>query len=240
MGSTRRSFTEEYKDQAVAFVIEGNRSVADVAGDIGVHEMTLGRWVKKTRDSQREQIPPDAELTGSERLELIRLRAELKDEKATIAELQMQVEFAAIADWADSNSYPVAFMCVELGVSRSGYYAWRTAAPSQRSKDDTTLIAIMKKLHAEARGNPGVRRLHAGLAALGHRLSRKRVWRLMKVAGLRGRHPKAWKRTTIGGDKPVPAPDLIGRSFWAERPNEKWCGDITYVKTWDGWAYVAT
>src|SRR5664280_1449360 len=125
MGSTRRSFTEEYKDQAVAFVIEGNRSVADVARNIGVHEMTLGKWVKKTRDSQREQIPPDAELTGSERLELIRLRAGLKDDKATIAELQMQVEFAkksgdlvrerqavkfaAIADWADSNSYPVAF-----------------------------------------------------------------------------------------------------------------------------------
>src|SRR5674536_121702 len=141
------------------------------------------------------------------------------------------VKFAAIADWADSNSYPVAFMCVELGVPRSGYYAWRTAAPSQRSKDDTTLIAIMKKLHAEARGNPGVRRLHAGLAALGHRLSRKRVWRLMKVAGLRGRHPKAWKRTTIGGDKPVPVPDLIGRSFWAEPPNEKWCGDITVSYT---------
>src|SRR5664280_2092657 len=68
MGSTRRSFTEEYKDQAVVFVIEGNRSVADVARNIGVHEMTLGRWVKKTRDSQREQIPPDAELTGSERI----------------------------------------------------------------------------------------------------------------------------------------------------------------------------
>src|SRR5664280_33696 len=103
MGSTRRSFTEEYKDQAVAFGIEGNRSVADVARNIGVHEMTLGKWVKKTRDSQQEQIPPDAELTGSERLELIRLRAELKDDKATIA------------DRADSNSYPVAFMCVELG-----------------------------------------------------------------------------------------------------------------------------
>src|SRR5664279_1684481 len=86
MGSTRRSFTEEYKDQAVAFVIEGNRSVADVARNIGVHEMTLGKWVKKTRDSQQELIPPDAELTGSERLELIRLRAGLKDDKATIAE----------------------------------------------------------------------------------------------------------------------------------------------------------
>src|SRR5664280_2048934 len=63
MGSTRRSFTEEYKDQAVAFVIEGNRSVADVARNIGVHEMTLGKWVKKTRDSQQEQIAPDARTT---------------------------------------------------------------------------------------------------------------------------------------------------------------------------------
>jgi putative transposase len=150
------------------------------------------------------------------------------------------VKFAAIADWAASNSYPVSFMCAELGVSRSGYYAWRTAGPSQRSKDDTTLIAIMKRLHAEARGNPGVRRMRAGLAAVGYRLSHKRVWRLMKAADLRGRHPRAWKRTTIGGDRPVPAPDLIGRAFYAEAPNQKWCGDITYVKTWDGWAYVAT
>jgi putative transposase len=131
-------------------------------------------------------------------------------------------------------------MCAELGVSTSGYYAWRNSPPSQRSLDDAFYIAVMKKLHADARGNPGVRRLHAGLAALGHRLSRKRVWRLMQAAGLRGRHPKAWKRTTVHGDKPVPAPDLLRRDFTAKRQNEKWCGDITYVKTWEGWAYVAT
>jgi transposase len=100
MGSTRRSFTEEYKEQAVAFVLDGNRSVADVARNIGVHEMTLGKWVKKVRESRQAQVPADAELTGSERLELIRLRAEAKDDKATIAELQMQVEFAKnIATW---------------------------------------------------------------------------------------------------------------------------------------------
>ena len=139
--------------------------------------------------------------------------------------------FAAVADWADSGDFPVTLMCDWLGVSRSGYYAWRTAEPSQRSKDDATLIAVMRQLHADSRGNPGVRRLWAGLVAVGYRVSKKRVWRLMKAAGLRGRHPKAWKRTTIGGDNPVPAPDLIGRAFFAARPNEKWCGDITYVKT---------
>ena len=150
------------------------------------------------------------------------------------------MKFAAIADWAASDSYPVSFMCAQLGVSRSGYYAWRKALPSARSKADITYIALLRRISANCRGNPGVRRLRAGLAALGHRLSHKRVWRLMKAAGLRGRHPRAWRRTTIGGHNPVPAPDLIGRDFTAQRPNEKWCGDITYVKTWDGWAYVAT
>jgi transposase len=100
MGSTRRRFTEEYKDQAVAFVIDGGRSIADVARNIGVHEMTLGKWVKKARDAQAEQMPPDAPLTESERAELIRLRADSKDQAATIAELQMQVEFAKkVATW---------------------------------------------------------------------------------------------------------------------------------------------
>ena len=100
MGSTRRSFTEEYKDQAVAFVIEGNRSIADVARNIGVHEMTLGKWVKKVRDARQEQVPPDAPLPESERAELVRLRVDFKDATATIAEPQMQVEFAKkVATW---------------------------------------------------------------------------------------------------------------------------------------------
>jgi putative transposase len=150
------------------------------------------------------------------------------------------VRFAAIADWADSGDYPVSFMCAWLGVSRSGYYAWRGAEPSQRSRDDSALIAVMKKIYEEARGNPGVRRMRAGLAALGQLVSHKRVHRLMQAAGLRGRHPRAWKRTTIGGDRPVPAPDRIGRDFSAARPDMKWCGDVTYIKTWDGWAYLAT
>ncbi|WP_322756677.1 IS3 family transposase, partial [Frankia sp. Cas3] len=148
--------------------------------------------------------------------------------------------FAAIADWAASEEFPVAFMCTELAVSRSGYYAWRRGEPSQRPRDDTTYTAPIRKIYREGRGNPGVRRVRAALTAAGHFLSSKRLWRLMKAAGLQGRHPKAWKRTTIGGDRPVPAPDLLGRDFTAGAPDTRWCGDITYVTTWDGWAYVAT
>jgi len=150
------------------------------------------------------------------------------------------VKFAAIADWAASDAFPVAFMCRQLRVSRSGYYAWLAAGPSPRATDDATVTTLIATLFGDGRGNPGVRRVRAGLAALGRQLSHKRVWRLMRAAGLRGRHPRAWKRTTVAGDQPVPAPDLVARDFTAEHPNEKWCGDLTYVKTWDGWAYLAT
>lgn len=150
------------------------------------------------------------------------------------------MKFAAIADWAAQDEYPVTFMCEELGVSRSGYYRWRDAPPSARTTFDELLTALIVAICAKGRGNPGVRRVRAGLAAAGHRVSHKRVHRLMQAADLRGRHPRAWKRTTVPGEKPVSAPDLIGRAFSADEPNTKWCGDISYVKTWDGWAYVAT
>jgi putative transposase len=150
------------------------------------------------------------------------------------------VKFAAIADWADLDEFPVEFMCRELGVSRSGYYAWRGRAPSERARADAGLREVIAQVWQRLRGNPGVRRVHAELITLGHKVSPKRVWRLMRETGLQGRHPKPWKRTTTAGDAPVPAPDLIGRDFTAEAVNQRWCGDITYIKTWDGWAYLAT
>lgn len=94
MGSTRRSFTDEYKDEAVRFVTEEGRPIAEVARNIGVHEMTLGKWVKKVREAQQAITPADAPLNEPERFELIRLRAEVKDKDAENAELRMQVEFA--------------------------------------------------------------------------------------------------------------------------------------------------
>jgi len=90
MGSTRRRFTEEYKANAVALVIDSGRTNADVAESIGVHEMTLGKWVKKARDEGRD---PDRSLNESERAELERLREEVK-------QARMEAEFAKkVATW---------------------------------------------------------------------------------------------------------------------------------------------
>jgi transposase InsO family protein len=149
------------------------------------------------------------------------------------------VIFAAIANWADHHEYPVNFMCRLLRVSRSGYYKWRDTPESPHSITDQHLCDLLADLWAKL-NRPGVRRLHAELRALGWRVARKRVWRLMRRLHLAGRHHRAWRRTTIPGSRPVDAPDLIGRDFTAARRDTRWCGDITYVKTWDGWAYLAT
>jgi putative transposase len=85
-----------------------------------------------------------------------------------------------------------------------------------------------------------VRRVWAELIARGVRVAAKRVWRLMKAAGLRGRHPRAWKKTTVAAQRPIDAPDLIRQNFTAAEPNTRWCGDITYIQTVDGWVYTAT
>jgi putative transposase len=157
------------------------------------------------------------------------------------------VKYAAIADWADDEddnegdgAYPVTFMCAQLGVSRSGYYRWRADGPCERERTDAELTEQIHQVHTELHGNPGVRRVWAELVVRGYRVARKRVWRLMRAAGLRGRHPRAWKRTTVAGQRPIDAPDLIGRDFTAEAPDTRWCGDITYVRTVDGWVHLAT
>jgi putative transposase len=150
------------------------------------------------------------------------------------------VKYAAIAGWAAEGDYPVTFMCAQLEVARQGYYRWLKAGPSERERTDTELTDTIREIHRDLHGDPGVRRVWAELVVRGYRTARKRVWRLMRAAGLQGRHPRAWKRTTVAGPRPIDAPDLIGRDFTAENPNTRWCGDISYIQTVDGWAYVAT
>ena len=105
MGATRRAFTPEYKQQSVAFVIDGGRPVAEVARNIGVHEVTLSKWVKVARAAAESGANPDAPLGESERAELVRLRGESRDDKSAIAEPRMQVEFAKkVATWFAKSS----------------------------------------------------------------------------------------------------------------------------------------
>jgi putative transposase len=150
------------------------------------------------------------------------------------------VKYAAIADWADAKEFPVTFMCDQLGVVRQGYYRWLVEGPCERERTDAELTELIREIHRDLHGHPGVRRVWAELVVRGVRVAAKRVWRLMQAAGLHRRHPRTWKKTTVAGQRPIDAPDLIGQDFTAAEPNTRWCGDITYIQTVDGWVYTAT
>ena len=96
----------------------------------------------------------------------------------------------------------------------------------------------IRAIHERSRCTYGAPRIHAELRARKKRVSRKRVARLMRVAGVVGRPPRRFRRTTVA-DPEVQVQDLVQRSFTAMAPDEKWFGDITYIRTWEGWLYLA-
>jgi putative transposase len=140
---------------------------------------------------------------------------------------------------ANQATYPVATMCRLLEVSTSGYYAWRARQPSARACEDAELTAAIRHFHAASKGIYGAPKIHADLAAAGHRVGRKRVARLMRAAGLQGVSRRKSARTTRRDERQRPAPDLVQRDFTATGPNQLWVADITYVPTWAGFLYLA-
>jgi putative transposase len=130
-------------------------------------------------------------------------------------------------------------MCRVLGVSPSGYYAWRKRPASARAQADQRLLRQIRTAHEASRGTYGVPRIHAELAAQGIRVGRKRVARLMRAAGIVGVSRRRWTTTTERDRRARPAPDLVERDFGVEGPDRLWVADITYVPTWAGFLYLA-
>jgi putative transposase len=141
---------------------------------------------------------------------------------------------------AEKANYPVAWMCRLLQVPRSSFYAWRNRAESPSAARRRELAVHVRRVFAAGRGAYGCRRVAAQLNRDGHRCSVGLVADLMREAGLRACQPRAYKRTTVPGEEPVTSPDLISRDFTAGTPGQKMVGDITYLKTGEGWLYLAT
>ncbi len=140
---------------------------------------------------------------------------------------------------AEKDSYPVRNMCRWLAVSASGFYDWYRRPPSPRTRRRTTLDTQVRALFAASRQTYGARRIAAALRASGTPASVRLVRRVMRRAGLRACQPRAYRRTTLPGQAPAPT-DRLRRDFTAARPGEKLVGDITYIRTGEGWLYLAT
>lgn len=131
-------------------------------------------------------------------------------------------------------------MCRVLGVSRAGFYAWERRAPSDRDLADAWLTEKIREIHTASKETYGSRRVHADLRlAHGIRVGCKRVERLMALAGLSGLPERPRRRTTVRLEGVRVAPDLVERDFNPTAANRTWSADITYIRTWEGWLYLA-
>lgn len=126
-----------------------------------------------------------------------------------------------------------------MGVSRSGFYAWRCREPSARDIADEELTGRIATIHKASKATYGAPRIHAELADDGIHVGRKRIERLMKAAGLQGVSRRKGTRTTVRDERVRPAPDLVDRHFCADEPDRLWVADITYLPTWAGFLYLA-
>jgi transposase InsO family protein len=130
-------------------------------------------------------------------------------------------------------------MCEALDVSRSGYYAWRGRPPSKREMANRELYKKIKAVYDTSHGTYGSPRIYRELKRQGIPCSENRVARLMRLRGLRARQTKTYKTTTRRNKADPVAPNVLKRDFEAERPNKKWLSDITYIRTEEGWLYLA-
>ena len=131
--------------------------------------------------------------------------------------------------------------CALLKVSRAAFYQHR-AGPSPREREDAELTGRIRAVHEESKGRYGAPRVHAELRRRGRRHGRKRIARLMRAAGIWGKAPRRWRKTTIPDPAAAARADRIRRDFTADasKLNARWCGDITSIGTWQGWLYLAT
>ncbi|MFE0601941.1 IS3 family transposase [Streptomyces sp. NPDC058892] len=236
----------------------GKRTYAAVAADVGVTGETLRSRVRQA-DEQSGRRHGHGEPAGESRdEELARLRAEngrlrkaelgvgtRAGDSAAGGGLFREGDEVKTHRWdfvsAHAEVFGVQRICRVLQVSWSGYYRWIDGAKAraERQAADDALVAEIREVHTMHKGTYGVRRVHAELRGFGHAVNRKRVERLMRLNRIEGRHLRRRKRTTVPDRLAPPAPDLVRRDFSAGRLDEKWCGDITYVRVGGWWLYLA-
>ena len=136
--------------------------------------------------------------------------------------------------------WPVRIMCDALSVSPSGFYAWRSRPESRRNIANRALLVDIRRVHAQHRERYGAPRIHAELRAEGHAISRKRVARIMRQHGIQARAPRRYRVCTTDSKHSLPvAENLLDQNFGANRPDQVWLADITYIPTGEGWLYLA-
>jgi len=237
--STKR-YTDEFKIEAVRQIVEYGRPVAEVAERLGVSVHSLYGWRR-----QHGQGEVGRRVEQDQNAEVRRLKAELRrvTEERDILKSRRVLCQGVRAKYAfmkcHVDQFGLAAMCRVLSVHRSGYYAWLRGPTSPRERDEQRLLGLIKHSWLESGSVYGHRKITSDLRELGETCSRHRVARLMKNEGLRamvgyGRRPRP-----LSGPVGSVAKNVLARGFKVSEPNRAWVTDITYIRTYDGFMYLA-
>ncbi|HAK8806649.1 TPA: IS3 family transposase [Salmonella enterica] len=235
-----KRYPEEFKTEAVKQVVDRGYSVSSVATRLDITTHSLYAWIKKYGpDSSTNKEQSDAQA------EILRLQKELKrvtDERDIFKKSRgvlrkaVRLRYAFIRD--NTHCWPVRLLCRVLDVHPSGFYAWLQQPHSQREQANQMLTGQIKQFWLESGCVYGYRKIHLDLRDTGQQCGVNRVWRLMKRAGIKAqvgyRSPRARK-----GEDSIVAPDRLQRQFNPDAPDERWVTDITYIRTHEGWLYLA-
>lgn len=140
---------------------------------------------------------------------------------------------------AHRKAFPIKLMCQTLRVSERGFYKWRGRPKSKHQQRDEVLIEKIRVFHCNSRYSYGSPRIHSDLKKAGEKVSQKRVARLMRQQGIRGRSKRKFKTTSNSNPKRLVAGNHLQQKFQTDAPNQKWVSDITYILTKEGWLYLA-
>ncbi|MGS3451288.1 IS3 family transposase [Klebsiella electrica] len=235
-----KRYPEEFKIEAVKQVVDRGYSVSSVATRLDITTHSLYAWIKKYGpDSSTNKEQSDAQA------EIRRLQKELKrvtDERDIFKKSRgvlrkaVRLRYAFIRD--NSCCWPVRLLCRVLDVHPSGFYAWLQQPHSQHHQADLRLTGQIKQFWLESGCVYGYRKIHLDLRDSGQQCGVNRVWRLMKRAGIKAqvgyRSPRARK-----GEASIVSPNRLQRQFNPDAPDERWVTDITYIRTHEGWLYLA-
>ncbi|MCX7420857.1 MAG: IS3 family transposase [Planctomycetia bacterium] len=244
--SKRRVFTREFKVEAVALVSRQGLSFAETARRLEIGQSLLRKWQEQLAVAGSKAFAAKSQPSALEeenrrlRAENDRLRMEREILKKATAFLREGVAMRYAFIERHRTVWPIVIQCEVLRVSRSGFYSWRKRPPSATATRRAALTQEVREVHRISRETYGAARVHQALGQRGTKCDRKTVAKVMREAGIRSKTSRKFRVTTTDSNHPHPvAANVLARDFTADKANQKWVADITYIATLEGWLYLA-
>ncbi|MFS0616128.1 IS3 family transposase, partial [Bacillus subtilis] len=237
-----KRYNDDFRKMIVDLYHSGS-SVKDLSSEYGISEVSIYAWIKKFSPIELEDgssVTPDdyAKLQK----QLLRIQEENEIFKKGYGHIRSKVSDSELTEFITEHKddYSIRTMCETLDIPKSTYYQSLNKTESNRDRENREFTEKIIQIHEESKKRYGAPKIHETLEKQGHKISLKRVQRLMKVADIRSIIVKKF-RPTPSKEKVEERENIINRDFSTTTINQKWVGDITYIHTLrDGWCYLAS